>query len=258
VSESSRPVTPPADPGTEPHYYKLGDAARIVGVAPSAIRYWQAEFAAFVRPVRTKTGQHVFSRRDVRALSLIKRMLHEEQRTAREARDRMPTLMAAEDKAIADADAQVAAEQAAAEAPPEPVPVPVEAPRPRKGRGSAAKDALPSPAAPLPLIPLVDDGEAARLADRVKVLESEVRAANDRAEALALERDALRRHCEAIERDRDDERARHATAEVAHAEALMRNEALSRELGVMRRRWNVAIDTAGALLRELSDEAGRR
>jgi DNA-binding transcriptional MerR regulator len=96
MGDPSRPVST-SNAADSPYFYKLGDAARIVGVAPSAIRYWVSEFADFVRPVRTKAGQHVFSRRDVKALGLIRRLLHDDGLSSRETRNRIPGLLDAED-----------------------------------------------------------------------------------------------------------------------------------------------------------------
>ncbi len=163
MGDPSRPM-PPNEPDREPHYYKLGEAARIVGVAPSAIRYWQAEFAAFVRPTRTKSGQHVFSRRDVRALALIRHLLHAEGLPAREARERLPSLMAAEDAAA-------------------------------EGRGEMEQGVLELDLAAPPgtvAVPSPDPAVLAEIRDQVSRLERERDALSRQVESVARERDAAR------------------------------------------------------------------
>jgi DNA-binding transcriptional MerR regulator len=172
MGDPSRPTSPP-EPAEAPHYYKLGDAARIIGVAPSAIRYWQAEFAAFVRPVRTKAGQHVFSRRDVRALGLIRHLLHVDGLSAREARDRLPGLLEAEDVLAAGS---TEAEQGILDL--------------------AAPPARQAPAGP-------SKAEADELRKRLEAIERERDALAARAERADRERQVAQSRVDDVSRERD-------------------------------------------------------
>ena len=45
-------------------YYRIGEVAEIVGVEPHVLRYWETEFRS-IRPQKSRSGQRVFSRRDV-------------------------------------------------------------------------------------------------------------------------------------------------------------------------------------------------
>jgi DNA-binding transcriptional MerR regulator len=63
--------------GTDKLYFKIGEAAEIVGVAPHVLRYWETEFAT-LRPQKSRTQQRVYRRRDVATLLRIKRLLYVE------------------------------------------------------------------------------------------------------------------------------------------------------------------------------------
>ncbi|MDI7269451.1 MAG: MerR family transcriptional regulator, partial [Myxococcota bacterium] len=57
-------------------YFRIGEVAGIVGVRPHVIRYWETEFPA-IRPAKSKTGQRVYSRREVELVAMIRHLLHE-------------------------------------------------------------------------------------------------------------------------------------------------------------------------------------
>ena len=56
-------------------YFRIGEVSGIVGVDPHVLRYWEAEFDA-IRPVRGKSRQRLYRRRDVELLLQIKDLLH--------------------------------------------------------------------------------------------------------------------------------------------------------------------------------------
>lgn len=58
-------------------FYKIGEASRIVGVEPYVLRFWEKEFP-FLRPKKTKTGQRLYTKKEIEMLLLIKRMLYDE------------------------------------------------------------------------------------------------------------------------------------------------------------------------------------
>lgn len=66
-------------------YFRIGEVAKILGVAPHVIRFWETEFKT-VRPQKSRTGQRVYARRDVEQLVLIRRLLKEERYTIEGAR----------------------------------------------------------------------------------------------------------------------------------------------------------------------------
>jgi DNA-binding transcriptional MerR regulator len=61
-------------------YFRIGEVARILGVATHVVRFWETEFRA-VRPQKSPSGQRVYARRDVERLVVIRRLLREERYT---------------------------------------------------------------------------------------------------------------------------------------------------------------------------------
>lgn len=57
-------------------FFRIGEAAQLVGVEPHVLRYWETEFR--IRPQRSSTGQRMYRRKDISRLLRIKRLLHEE------------------------------------------------------------------------------------------------------------------------------------------------------------------------------------
>lgn len=53
-------------------FYKIGETSRIVGVKPYVLRYWETEFP-FLKPKKTKTGQRLYTKKDIEMLLLIKK-----------------------------------------------------------------------------------------------------------------------------------------------------------------------------------------
>lgn len=73
-----------------PHklYFRIGEVARIVGVKPYVLRYWESEFA-MLRPEKTASGHRLYRRRDVEILLDIKRLLYDEKFTISGAKKRL-------------------------------------------------------------------------------------------------------------------------------------------------------------------------
>ena len=74
-------------------YFRIGEVAEILGVPPSAVRFWKDRFAPHIRPLRTGARQHVFSRRDLSVLALIRHLVHDRKLSIREARDEVATAL---------------------------------------------------------------------------------------------------------------------------------------------------------------------
>lgn len=75
-------VTPPSP---KKQYFRIGEVARLLDIPSHVLRYWETEFRA-VRPIKSASGQRVYSRRDVERLQLIKRLLRDERYTIEGAR----------------------------------------------------------------------------------------------------------------------------------------------------------------------------
>lgn len=69
-------------------YFKIGEVAKIVGVKPYVLRYWETEFPG-IRPGKTRSNHRLYRRRDVEMLLEIKRLLHDERFTIEGAKKRL-------------------------------------------------------------------------------------------------------------------------------------------------------------------------
>lgn len=66
-------------------YFKIGEAAKIVGVKPYVLRYWETEFSV-LKPGKTRSKHRLYRRKDVATLMRIKQLLHDERFTIEGAR----------------------------------------------------------------------------------------------------------------------------------------------------------------------------
>ncbi len=69
-------------------YFKIGEVAKLVGVKPYVLRYWETEFP-MIRPGKSRSRHRLYRRRDVEALLEIKRLLHAERFTIEGAKRRL-------------------------------------------------------------------------------------------------------------------------------------------------------------------------
>jgi DNA-binding transcriptional MerR regulator len=83
----------PTDPTGIPDkpYFKIGEAARLCGVKPYVLRYWETEFKS-VRPQKTRSQQRLYRKRDVELLLKIRHLLYEKRFTIEGARVRLREL----------------------------------------------------------------------------------------------------------------------------------------------------------------------
>lgn len=72
-------------------YFRIGEISKILGVEPHVIRYWETEFRT-VRPIRTKSEQRLYRRKDLEALALIKKLLYQDRFTIAGAKKRLQEL----------------------------------------------------------------------------------------------------------------------------------------------------------------------
>jgi DNA-binding transcriptional MerR regulator len=61
-------------------FFRIGEAAELLGVKPHVIRYWETEFRS-IRPAKSRSGQRVYSRRDLEVLALVRHLLHDKRYT---------------------------------------------------------------------------------------------------------------------------------------------------------------------------------
>jgi DNA-binding transcriptional MerR regulator len=72
-------------------YFKIGEVAKLVGVKPYVLRYWETEFSV-VRPGKTRSRHRLYRRRDVETLLEIRRLLYAERYTIEGAKRRLREL----------------------------------------------------------------------------------------------------------------------------------------------------------------------
>lgn len=76
---------------TDKLFFKIGEVAKIVGVRPHVLRYWESEFSA-LRPMKTRGSHRVYRRRDVELAVLVRQLLQTEGYTIAGARKRLKEL----------------------------------------------------------------------------------------------------------------------------------------------------------------------
>lgn len=71
----SRPTTAPE--AIPDRGLKIGEAARVIGVEPYVLRFWETQFAV-LKPRHARSKHRFYQPRDIETLKLIKRLLHDE------------------------------------------------------------------------------------------------------------------------------------------------------------------------------------
>ena|SRR5580700_2105339 len=66
-------------------YFRIGDVARLAGIKPYVLRFWETEFPG-LGPRKSGTGHRLYRRKDVEIVLEIKRLLYEQRFTIEGAR----------------------------------------------------------------------------------------------------------------------------------------------------------------------------
>jgi DNA-binding transcriptional MerR regulator len=66
-------------------YFRIGDVARLAGIKPYVLRFWETEFPG-LGPKKSGSGHRLFRRKDVELVLEIKRLLYEQRFTIEGAR----------------------------------------------------------------------------------------------------------------------------------------------------------------------------
>jgi DNA-binding transcriptional MerR regulator len=77
----------PSLPLPDKLFYKIGEVGKITGVESYVLRYWETEFP-FLKPRKNKSGQRVYTKKDLELIILIKNMLYQERYTIEGVRKR--------------------------------------------------------------------------------------------------------------------------------------------------------------------------
>jgi DNA-binding transcriptional MerR regulator len=183
-------------------FYKVNEVCQYTDTQPYVLRFWESEFPQLA-PHKNKTGQRVYTRRDVDLILRIKRLLHDEEYTIAGARARLDeedgnrtplAFLPDGDSGMERASAATAtraglfeSEPPKAQAPPEP---------PKKAKSIPvvphAVSALETPFIPEP--PVTDPPH----------LRQELRAERERADALHAKLEQARLEQDAAVRDREE------------------------------------------------------
>src|SRR5215218_9110417 len=75
-------------------YYKIGEACKELGIQPYVLRYWETEFPALT-PSKSRSGQRVYSEKELEIIRRIKELLYEEGYTIAGAKKKLEAELAA-------------------------------------------------------------------------------------------------------------------------------------------------------------------
>ena len=81
-------------------YFKIGEVAKILGVKPSVLRYWETEFQT-IRPKKTRSNHRLYTRRHVERIAFIRELLYEQKFTIAGARRHLRNETAGETRGAA-------------------------------------------------------------------------------------------------------------------------------------------------------------
>lgn len=73
---------------SEKLYYKIGEIAEMLRINSSVLRFWETQFTQ-LSPSKTKSGQRLYSRRDLELLQEIYRLLYIQKLTIAGAKARL-------------------------------------------------------------------------------------------------------------------------------------------------------------------------
>lgn len=77
ASQSAQKRLPPAAEIPDRLYFRIGDVARICGVEPYVLRFWETQFPS-LKPNKGGTGQRLYRRREVELALRIRQLVHQE------------------------------------------------------------------------------------------------------------------------------------------------------------------------------------
>jgi DNA-binding transcriptional MerR regulator len=76
--------------GAEPvqEFFSIGEVCELTELKPHVLRYWEGQFR-FLHPAKNRSGNRVYSRREVELILLVKHLLYTEKYTIEGARQRL-------------------------------------------------------------------------------------------------------------------------------------------------------------------------
>jgi len=83
-------ATIPAQEIPDKLYFRIGEVARLAGIKPYVLRFWETEFPS-LGPKKSGTGHRLYRRKEVEMVLEIKRLLYEKRFTIEGARKFLET-----------------------------------------------------------------------------------------------------------------------------------------------------------------------
>ena len=90
MSAHENPSVQPAFEIPDKLYFRIGEVARLAGIKPYVLRFWETEFPT-LGPRKSGTGHRLYRRKDVELVLEIKRLLYEKRFTIEGARKFLDT-----------------------------------------------------------------------------------------------------------------------------------------------------------------------
>ena len=81
-------------------YYTIGEVAELLGESTSLVRFWSQKFSDFIKPVRNKKGNRLFTVSDVENYKIIYHLVKERGMTLEGAEKRMSNNREGADKTM--------------------------------------------------------------------------------------------------------------------------------------------------------------
>jgi DNA-binding transcriptional MerR regulator len=133
-------------------YYKIGEACKALDIQPYVLRYWETEFPA-LSPNKSRSGQRVYSEKELGIIRRIKELLYGEGYTIAGAKKKLEAELASgslggteEGEGEPEAGVEAATAPRAGQAEEDGAPLPPPAARPRAPRPARP---APSPTSPI-------------------------------------------------------------------------------------------------------------
>ncbi len=147
-------------------YYKIGEACKALGIQPYVLRYWETEFPALT-PSKSRSGQRVYSEKELEVIRRIKELLYEEGYTIAGAKKKLEAELAS--GSLGEAEEPEIEDEAGVEAEPAP-------PAPPARPAAAEPEAVPPGAGPPPSL---DRGDAERIQTLLSGIEEALQEARE-------------------------------------------------------------------------------
>ena len=69
-------------------FFSIGEVCELTELKPHVLRYWESQFR-FLSPAKNRSGNRVYSRREIELVLLVKHLLYEEKYTIDGARQKL-------------------------------------------------------------------------------------------------------------------------------------------------------------------------